>query len=133
MVQLLLQTDLQTDKNSRNSALRAAELNGHEAGCQLLYTKIKEGDTNDLTDAVVAAAEGGHLKAVVTLLHHGADAIQSNDDLPAIFCALLNEHMSMFYCLIDHGATVPPLSIRNSFIEGAGKDGLDSMLQHLAP
>jgi hypothetical protein len=127
----LVKLFLERDISSRNSALKAAALNGHEEIFQLLYTHIKNTGADDITGAVVAAAKGGHLNIIKILLEGGADANESDEELPSICYAILNEHTAMYECLLDHGASVPTLELQKKCTMRAEGSGKESMLKRL--
>jgi hypothetical protein len=81
--------------------------------------------------AVVSAARQGHEDIVRALLEIGADANEENNGLSPICYAVLEEHTSMFYYLIKHGAKVPSLIMREQVAKLARKSGVESMVELL--
>jgi hypothetical protein len=106
-----------------SSAMRSAARLGNLEFVQML---LENGC--GVEGAVVAAAKHGQGDIVKVLLENGADPNDANIDLPAICYAVLTEHTSMFYCLIEHGAGFPSSAMRENCASRPNQTGVDSML-----
>jgi hypothetical protein len=116
-------TLLQADPNR---IMTNAISNGHLNFVQLL---LEYGC--DTLGAVTEAAKKGYEDIVRVLLQSGADVNEEDGGLSPVCCAVLREHTSMFYFLIDHGANVPSATMREEVAKRAKTAGVESMLELL--